>query len=148
MMGEVPWSDVADELEEIGRTHWAEASGGVAGQYRLNRDLMDLMHANGMLRTFVARRDGAVIGYLIWTRDVSVECSDANGWEMGPWYAAPGAPCGASLLRYCIDRFREEGATRVRVHHTVHGRGAKAGALFQRLGAEPYQVEYRLNLGA
>jgi hypothetical protein len=148
MIHEVAWPDVADTLEDMGREHWAEASGGVVGEYRLNRNLLDLMHSAGMLRTIVARDDDRITGYLIWTRDVSVECTDANGWEMGPWYAAPGAACGGTLLRWCIDRFREEGAQRVRLHHTVHGRGAKAAVLFQRLGAKPYQTEYRLNLGA
>lgn len=147
---EAKWHDVADACEALGREHWDEASGGVAGEYKLNRELMGVLEGASMLRVFVAESDaGDVVGYCIWTRDVSLETSTGNGWEMGPYFVHPaksGACIGIKLLRHSIDAFRRDGADRVRLHHTMYGRGARLGVLYQRLGATEYQREYRLEL--
>ena len=146
---EEQWPDVAQECEALGRLHHPEATAGREGRFGLRHDMMMAMHNAGMLRPVLARIDGLLVGYCIWHTDVSVEVSEANGMAMGPFFVHPEFPgfgAGQKMLAFSVQLFRDEGFDRLRLHHTVHGRGARAGALYLRLGAKEYQREYLLAL--
>lgn len=146
---EEQWPDVARECEALGRLHHPEATAGREGTFALRHDMMEAMHNAGMLRTVLARIDGALVGYCIWHTDVSVEVMEANGMAMGPFFVHPAFPefgLGQKMLAFSVQLFRGEGVDRLRLHHTVHGRGARAGVLYRRLGAREYQREYLLAL--
>lgn len=146
---EEQWPDVARECEALGALHHPEATAGREGTFALRHDMMAAMHNAGMLRTILARIDGALVGYCIWHTDVSVEVREANGMAMGPFFVHPTFPSfglGQKMLAFSVQLFRAEGVDRLRLHHTVHGRGARAGVLYRRLGAVEYQREYLLAL--
>ena len=56
------------------------------------------------------------------------------------------AHLGDKLLRFGIEEMRRHGAARVQLHHQLNGRGARAGVLFRRLGAQPLQHRYIMEL--
>lgn len=149
MIKEVLWPDVALECEELGRLHHPEATAGREGGFALNHQMMNVMHDAKMLRMFVSEVDGKIVGYCLWHKDISLEVSDLNGMAQGPFFVHPDHArehFGEKMIRLALDTFQHEGFKRIRFHHTVHGRGAKAGCLYRRLGAVEYRREYLLDL--
>jgi GNAT superfamily N-acetyltransferase len=149
-VGEERWQDVGDMLEEMGRIHHEEATEGREGQFHLRRDVMDEMARRGELRVVIARVDGVLGGYCLWTRDHNVEADAPATMVHGPFYVVP------SLARHCLGRrmltasrdlFRAEGVERLTLHHTVHGRGARAGRLYEAMGAREYRRDYLWDIG-
>lgn len=146
---EAKWADVADECEALGARHHPEATEGREGKFAFNRELMAALDGAGYLRVFVADLDGVLVGYCIWTKGAGLEVRTARVMDMGPFYAVPevaGLCLGRKMLAYCRDVFRLEGYDTLTLHHTMHGRGAKAGALYRLMGAAEYERKYLLDL--
>lgn len=148
---EVPWPDVGDEISDLAVAHHSEATDGREGEFDLNRGLMDALHAQGFVRTVVATNNGCVVGYCIWTVDMSIEVRTLRGMVMGPFYVRPEFAAhglGRKLMTFSRDMFAREGTQQLRLHHTVHGRGARLGRLYAAMGAVEYQREYLMPIGA
>jgi GNAT superfamily N-acetyltransferase len=146
---EVAWRDVAEECEALGARHHPEVTAGREGAFALNRDLMAALADSGFLRVFVARVAGYVVGYCLWTKDVGLEVRTARGMTMGPYYVAPEHArlhLGWRMLIHSRDVFRAEGVETMRLHHMMHGRSIRLGAMYERLGAEEYERHYLLRL--
>jgi GNAT superfamily N-acetyltransferase len=144
-VGEERWEDVAEALERLGAVHHAEATEGREGQFHLQRDVMDELARRGELRVLIARVDGAIGGYCLWTRDRNIEADAPATMVHGPFYVVPGFArhcLGRRLLTASRDLFRSEGIRQLTLHHTVHGRGARAGRLYEALGAKEYRRDY------
>jgi len=150
-VGEERWADVADECERLGAVHHAEATAGVEGAFRLNREAMQQLADAGLWRVFVARVDGTLAGYCCWTHETNLEAAAPKTMAHGPFYVSPEYArhkLGMGLLRAASDVLTAEGYRVLRLHHTMHGRGARAGRLYEALGAVEYQREYIWRVGA
>ena len=150
-VGEEPWSTVADAVESMGVTHHAEATKAIAGDYRLDQATLARLAEAGLWRVFVARVDGVFAGYCCWMKEINLEETAPPTMVHGPFYAAPEYAIhrlGVRMLSVSRDILAAEGCRILRLHHTVHGRGAKAGALYKQLGAIEYQREYIWRIGA
>jgi len=149
-VGEEQWIDVADACEALGAVHHTEATEGQEGPFRLDRDLLVRMAAAGLWRVFIARVDGTIVGYCCWTRETNAEAAAPPTMLHGPFYVAPDAAgfrFGVRLLAASRDQFAREGYRVLKLHHTVYGRGNRAGALYQSLGAAEFQREYIWRIG-
>ena len=149
-VGEEPWASVAEDVERMGVSHHAEATEAIAGDYRLDqKTLLDLAAAS-LWRVFVARIDGVFAGYCCWMKETNLEEAAPPTMNHGPFYASP---CfarhrlGVKLLNVSRAVLEAEGYKILRLHHTTRGRGAKAGALYEQLGAVEYQREYIWKVG-
>lgn len=151
-VGEERWADVADAIDAMGAGHHAEISAGSEGAFGLNRAGMQQLADAGVLRVFVARIDSTLAGYCMWTHEVNLEAAAPPPTVVhGPFYVAPEHTrhhLGRRLLEVSREAFAQAGYRRLRLHHTMHGRGARAGKLYQSLGAVEYQREYVLPIGA
>ena len=150
-IGEEPWADVADDVERMGAGQHVEATEELAGIYRLNLEVLTQLAGVGMWRVFVARVDGVFAGYCCWMKETNLEETAPPTMNHGPFYAPP---CfarhrlGVKMLRVSRDVLAAEGYRILRLHHTMHGRGARAGTLYEQLGATEYQREYIWRIGA
>jgi GNAT superfamily N-acetyltransferase len=150
-VGEEPWADVADDVERMGAEHHAEATEALAGAYRLDQKTLALLAENGLWRVFVARVDGVFAGYCCWMKETNLEEAAPPTMNHGPFYAAPRFArhrLGVKMLNVSRDVLAAEGYRMLRLHHTMRGRGARAGALYEQLGAIEYQREYIWRIGA
>jgi GNAT superfamily N-acetyltransferase len=149
-VGPERWTDVADACEALGSAHHAEASAGIEGPYRLNRVAMRQLADAGTLAAFIARVDGALAGYCLWQHENNIEAAAQPTMAQGPFYVDPAYKrhrLGYRLLTASRDAFAAAGYKVLRLHHTMHGRGARAGALYVSLGAAEYQREYVWKIG-
>ena len=144
-IGFQPWLAVADEVVALAEKHYAEAE-DMSRVFVPDVKLFAQMAEALMLFVVVARVNGRMVGYCIWTREIDTEAVGGLILVQGPWYAEPGHPVGRRLFIWPFDRFRQVGVTQLRLHHTLRGRGAKLGGFFERLGAAEAKREYVLNL--
>lgn len=149
-VGEERWSSVADKCQALGVTHHAEASAGIEGEFRLNREALAQMEAAGLWRVIIARVDGEIAGYCCWTHEVNLEAAAKPTMAHGPFYVAPQFKqhrLGMRLLAVSRKTFEAAGYKVLRLHHTMYGRGARAGRLYEAMGAVEYQREYVWEIG-
>lgn len=151
-VGEEPWLAVGDACEALGAAHHVEATEGLEGPYRLDRGAIGRADAAGMWRVIVARVDNEIVGYCCWTVEVNVEADAPATMRHGPFYVAPDASLrrhhlGRRLLDVSRTTFAREGIKVLRVHHTMHGRGARVGRLYERMGAIEYERQYIMRIG-
>jgi hypothetical protein len=149
-VGEERWPDVADRCEALGAGHHAEATEGLEGPFRLNRDLVMQMANAGLWRVFIARVDGALAGYCCWTHETNHEADAPLTMAHGPFYVVAAHKrhhLGLRLLEASRTAFAAAGYRVLKLHHTMHGRGARAGGLYSFLGATEYQREYIWRIG-
>jgi GNAT superfamily N-acetyltransferase len=151
LIGEERWTDVADDCERMGAVHHDEATEGIEGVFRLNRNAMLQLAEAGIWRVFTARVDGELAGYCCWTHETNLEADAPQTMAHGPFYVSPEHArhkLGVRLLHVSRDALAAEGYRVLRLHHTMHGRGARAGRLYEALGAVEYQREYLWKVGA
>lgn len=149
-VGEERWDDVAADVERLGASHYQEATEGAEGPFKLDRATLSRMASAGLYRVIVARIDGVMVGYCCWTHEINCEAVAEPTMDHGPFYVVPGAASfclGTRLLETARATFGPDGYKVLRLHHTVHGRGARAGKLYERLGAVEYQREYIWRIG-
>ena len=144
-VGFQPWDAVAGEIVALAERHYAEAE-DTSRVFRPDVGLFSQMSAVLMLFVVCARVDGELVGYCIWTREIDTEAVGGMIFVQGAWYAKPDHPIGRRLFMWPFDQFRAAGVTKLRLHHTLRGRGAKLGGFFQRIGAEEDKREYLLDL--
>jgi GNAT superfamily N-acetyltransferase len=150
-IGEEPWLAVADDCERMGAIHHDEAKAGAEGAFRLNREAMQQLADAGLWRVFIARVDGVLAGYCCWMHETNLEADAPRTMNHGPFYVSPEHArhkLGVRLLHVARDALAAEGYRVLRLHHTMHGRGVRAGRLYEALGAVEYQREYIWRIGA
>ena len=139
------------EAEALATNHHREVNNGEPSQrlFRLDLPLVHQLEKAGGFVVYAARVDGIPAGYCTWSVGPDTECAGTTAADQGAWYVAPefdGMGLGRKLLLRAKQDFAALGITRLHLHHQLHGRGARAGVLFKRLGAEPLQHRYVLEL--
>lgn len=150
-VAEEPWRDVAAAFDALAAVHHVEATAGHEGPYRLDMQMVERMDAAGIWHIFIARVDGEVVGYCCWTRETNHEADAPSTMLHGPFYVAPQHAryrLGQRLLDVSRETFAAAGVQVLKLHHTMYGRGARAGRMYQRMGAVEFQREYMLQIGA
>ena len=149
-VAEEQWGDVAAAFEALGAAHHAEATAGREGPYRLDTRMIGQMDAAGIWRMFIARVDSELVGYCCWTRETNHEADAPPTMLHGPFYVAPAFAhhrLGQRLLDLSRQTFAAAGVQVLKLHHTMYGRGVRAGRMYQRMGAVEFQREYMLQIG-
>lgn len=150
-VGEERWADVAATVVDLGARHHAETTGGREGEYAPDMALLAAAAADGVWRAIIARVDGYVVGYCLWSAVPNHESRELPTLTQGPFYVVPehaALKLGPKLLLASRRVFAAEGIAVARLHHTTLGRGAKLGALYAALGAVEHQREFIWKIGA
>jgi hypothetical protein len=115
--------------------------------FRPDWESMQALNEKGIFQVLVARIDGNVVGYFTWLLDFDLESKGTLIANQLAWYVEPGHPIIAvRMLDRAIEELKKIGCEFVYFHHTVHGRGASLGRLFERKGAELLGYNYVLKL--
>lgn len=138
------------EAEPMATQHSREVNAGErhGHPFKLDVELLRQSERAGAFRVISARINGTLVGYCTWSFMPDPESAGVSIADQGAWYVDPGHPgVGRKLLTRSIAMLRELGIQSVQLHHQIHGRGAKLGNLFKRLGAIEHQHRYTLWVG-
>lgn len=134
----------------MAQAHFEEVDGGVEPNRPFNLDLglMTGLQEHGVLRTFIARKDGNAVGYYTWQVSVDVESAGLRIANQGAWFVSPRHPRVAFyLFNFAKDVLKKEGIQLLFPHHRTQGRGKGIGRFFMRQGAKDIQRTYSLWIG-
>jgi|SRR5215471_122677 len=133
------------ELEALARLEQVEVD--EQRPFRPDWDSMQSLNDRGIFQLLVARVDGRMVGYFTWLLDFDLESKGTLIANQLAWFVEPGHPIVAvRMLDRAIIELKKIGCKFVYFHHTVHGRGASLGRLFERRGAELLGYNYVLKL--
>lgn len=147
---EESWDSAWPEAQVLAAKHFEEVDGGIEVRRKFNPDVpkMRALNAMGVLRIFVARREGRLVGYFTWQIMPDLESQDLLIAQQGAWYAELGeSRVGFRLFEYSIAALKALGVQMIFPHHRTQGRGAELGRFFKRWGAKHIQDTYSLWIG-
>jgi hypothetical protein len=107
---------------------------------------MESLNKIGSFRLFSAREASRLIGYCTWNISYDIESKDLIIAQQGAFYIEPGhGISGLKLFKFSLRGLRALGVKLAFCHHRLNGRATwRLGDWYQRLGASPEQINYRL----
>jgi GNAT superfamily N-acetyltransferase len=112
-----------------------------------NKALYRRLEELGALQCLTARCNGRMFGYLVSVIAPSLDDPNIQNAEHTLFYAEPGVRnLGMRLQRQALERLRARGIANVMMRAGDRGSGPRLGAIYRRLGAEPYGELYRMPL--
>lgn len=147
-----PWGKFEPDCLSLGAEHFAETDTGVEPRrpFKLDLPMMREISDTGFFRVYSARKNGKLIGYIMWTIQNDPESEGLLIANMGPWFVSHEAGrfrVGERLFDESIADLKSLGVKNVFPHHRMQGRGAKLGDFFKRKGAKEVQHTYSLWIG-
>jgi hypothetical protein len=144
-----PFAKALPEMLVLGRSHFVEVDGQVLDNRRpFDPDVavMEQLNRVGTFRVFSARLADKMIGYCTWNISYDLESKGLVIAEQGAFYIQPGHGRAAfRLFKFSLDGLRSLGVKLAFPHHRLNGRASwRLGDWYQRIGATPEQVDYRL----
>lgn len=137
--------DVWQELEALARVENDEVED--ARPFRPDWQSMATLNKAGIFQVLTARVDGKMVGYFTWLLDFDLESKGTLIASQTAWFVEKGHPVTAvRLFDRAISEFKRVGVEFAYLHHTVTGRGAALGHLFQRRGASLLGYNYILKV--
>lgn len=118
---------------------------------RKNWPLMRKLSSAESFLVVTARMNGRMIGYLATVLGPSLEEEDLKVGVQTVFFAsqdAAGLNLGPRMQYFAIEAARKKGAEEIMMRAGVRGSGPRMGALYRRLGAEPFGEWYKLDLRA
>jgi GNAT superfamily N-acetyltransferase len=110
-----------------------------------NVSFYERLDAVGVLQTMTARCNGRIFGYLVTIVGPSLEGQGITEATHTAFYASPAIKgVGMRLLRAANDALRARGVDIIIMRAGVRGDGPRLGAVYRRLGAEPFGQLYKL----
>lgn len=116
-----------------------------------NWSVIQKLEAAGCWQIITARSNGRMLGYLASIIGPSVESEEITMAAQAPFFVtrdAKGLNLGMKLQRAAIAAAGRRGVNEMYMRAGVRGAGPRMGALYRRLGAEPFGEMYKLTLGA
>jgi len=114
-----------------------------------NVRLFEALDDVGALQTMTVRSNGRCFGYLLSIIGPSLEGDNAIHATHTAFYTSPDVRgIGVRLLMRAHDALRARGVHQVIMRAGVNGSGPSLGAVYRRLGAEPFGGLWQLNMGA
>ena len=142
------WVDFYPECLPLMAEHHAEVvDDGEREPLDLNVDTIAAMDSNGSLLILAARKEGKLVGYIMFILGRSLMSKNVMCATQAPYFVTQSERkngAGLKLYRKAIAILRERHVHVVFPHHWIKGGGEKLGEFFEHLGAREIQHEYSL----
>jgi GNAT superfamily N-acetyltransferase len=120
---------------------------GRKAELDFNVPLLEAMDQIGALQVMTARSNGRCFGYLVSIVEPSLDGPEIIQGHHTMFYTAPEVRgLGVRLLMRANDALRERGVSQIWMRAGVVGSGPRMGAVYRRLGAQPWGELYRMEL--
>ena len=138
-----PFRQFREDAAKLITDHSAEAGRGPWHDF--NAPLFERLDDIGELQTMTARSNGRCFGYLVSIVAPSLEGDGIMQGQHTMFYTAPEVRgLGVRLLMRANDALRERGVHEIFMRAGVAGSGPRLGAVYRRLGAQPYGELYKM----
>jgi len=115
--------------------------------FRPDWNSMRVLNEQGIFQVLVARVNNRAVGYFSWLLDFDMESRGTLIANQTAWYVEPRHPIVAvKMLDMAIDELKKAGVKFVYFHHGLKGRGALAGRMFEKRGAQLLSYNYIMKL--
>ena len=129
------------------REHLTQTEQHPEDHARKNLPLFRRLDEIGALHVFTSRSNGRLFGYLVSVLAPSLDKPGERCAEQTIFFADPSWPrLGMKLQRAALDDLRSRGIDRVLMRAGHRGSGPRLGAIYRRMGAEPFGQLYNLAL--
>ncbi len=142
----IPMASCIDELQTLAEREYAEVGQKDLAELKVDWNRYCELDAAGKLATFVARRDGVVVGYAVFIVQHHIHYADALVAANSAVYMAPEARAGRvvlKLLRYSELGLKAQGVRKVYYHVK---REKDFGRLLEHLGYRDFERMYARTL--
>lgn len=138
-----PFRQFHRDADSLIRDHCAE----VGREPDFNVAMFEALDDVGALQTMTARIQQRIVGYLLSIVGPSLDSPEIMHGTHTAFYVSPDMRgLGVRLLMRANDALRERGAHEIIMRAGVVGSGPSLGAVYRRLGAEPFGQLYKLGL--
>jgi hypothetical protein len=108
---------------------------------------MMVLEAFGTFKILIARKDGEIVGYMVWLVDFDIEAYGTLIAQQGAWYVKPGSfRVAARMFDWAANELRRLGVKFFYLHNSERGRGKTLGKFYERRGAKHTNNTYTLRL--
>ena len=140
-----PFATFYRDAEPLFREHLTQTEQSPDDHARKNVPLLQALDDAGALHVYTGRSNGRMFSYLVSVLGPSLDSPDEMLAEQTIFFADPAWPgLGMKTQRAAIADLRARGVDRVLMRAGHRGSGPRLGAMFRRLGAEPFGALYRL----
>lgn len=134
-------ADVWKELEELAKKEQIEIE--EQRPFRPDWQSLTALNNTGVFQVMTARVDDRMVGYFSWLLDFDMESKGTLIVNQMAWFVEKGHPIVAvRMFDRAMSEFKRIGVEYAYLHHTVKGRGAALGRLFERRGAKLLGYNY------
>ena len=143
-----PFATFYRDAEPLFREHLTQTDQSPDDHARKNVPLLQALDDAGALHVYTGRSNGRMFSYLVSVLGPSLDSPDEMLAEQTIFFADPAWPgLGMKTQRAAIADLRARGVDHVLMRAGHRGSGPRLGAMFRRLGAEPFGALYRLQTG-
>ena len=141
---EAIWPEIREMTEENARETEPEG----LRPFKLDAERVALGSKMGFLRIYVARVEGEIWGYCMWSVQWDLWAQGALVASQAAWFVRPRAPwgLGAKLFMESLEHLKSLGVQTALLSERTQGRGRGLGRFFERLGARFTGRTYLLSL--
>lgn len=140
-----PFAKSYTDAEPLLREHMALIGKAPDDHAGFNIGLLQLLDDVGALQVMTARIQQRMVGYLVTIVGPSLESPEIIHGTHTAFYASPDIRgVGMRLLRAANEALRARGVDAIIMRAGIHADGPRMGALYRRIGAEPFGQLFRL----
>lgn len=144
-----PFAQFYQDAQKLFAEHLVQTDQSPDDHMRKNLPLLQRLDDAGWLHVFTGRSNGRMFSYLVSVVAPSLDSPCEMLAEQTIFFADPSFPgLGMKTQRAAVEDLRTKGIHRVLMRAGHRGSGPRLGALFRRMGAEPFGQLYNLPIGA
>lgn len=143
-----PFAKFYEDAKPLFAEHLMQTEQSPDDHMRKNLPLLQRLDEMGALHVFTSRSNGRMFSYLLSVISPSLDSPHEILAEQTIFFADPSFPgLGIKTQKAAIDDLRMKGVHRVLMRAGHRGSGPRLGAMFRRLGGEPFGALYTLQVG-
>jgi len=142
-----PFARFYADAEPLFREHLVQTGQAPDDHTRKNLPLLQRLDEVGALHVFTSRMNGRMFSYLVSVVAPSLDSPGETLAEQTLFFADPSFPgLGMKTQRAAVADLKARGVDRVLMRAGHRGSGPRLGAMFRRIGAEPFGQLWTLSL--
>lgn len=142
-----PFADAYRDGVALFNEHLVQTDQHPDDYLKKNAPLLQRLDESGHLQVVTARQNGRMFGYMVTVITPSLDSETVTMAQQTTFFASADFPgLGLKMERASVRFLEDRGVDEVLFHEGIRGDGPRMGALYRRIGADPYGQLYKLQL--